>query len=206
MLLFRESSSTTRCIDIFFLLIFFLKFVFKSYKLPSNLASQVAKLLKLNLVQEIAVGLCLKSSSRDEIRKSSIDLLKQRIPELVELQSQQDQQAPAADLPSINDLPIDLLQQVLIEAHSTQADYTDLVKKLFSGNIFQIVCCFTFIYNYLIESYASDVIQPVSSSSNFNLNNLETGNHLKHLKVLNLYIVVFDLDHISYVFYRWRTR
>ena len=53
-------------------------------KYPANLAAQISKLLKLNQLQEIGLAICLKESNKDEIRKSSNDLLKQKLPELID--------------------------------------------------------------------------------------------------------------------------
>lgn len=53
-------------------------------KYPANLAAQISKLLKLNQLQEIGLAICLKESNKEEIRKSSNDLLKQKLPELID--------------------------------------------------------------------------------------------------------------------------
>jgi hypothetical protein len=118
------------------------------------------------------------------VRKSSNELLKQRIPEFLESLSEN------KDTETTGDIPIDLLQQVLIEVNkpaqqqqqqqssSSQqldqsqpsaqtTDYSDLIKKLFKDSL----------------SNVPEVIQPMlNASKNFNLNNLDQL-QLKYLKV-----------------------
>ena len=102
--------------------------------------------MKLTQIQEISLALCLKNSSKDEIKKSSIDLLKQKIPEFLESIGDQGKENESSNNIPI-EIPIDLLQQILSELNkpnqqhidpnnqssSASADYSDLIKKLFKS-------------------------------------------------------------------------
>ncbi len=117
--------------------------------------------MKLNLAQEILLALCLKNSSKEDIRKHSIDTLKQKILEFLDSLNEQQQQD------NLNELPIDLLQQILIEINNNnqnKSDYSELIKKLFAFSP-------TSSSNSGSDTdYVPEILQPLlNSNKNFNL-------------------------------------
>ncbi len=113
----------------------------ESPNIPSNLVVQISKAIKLNQLQEICLAIILKNSSNEEIKRSSAEFLRQKIPEFCDSYSE-----ITKELENTTDVSVDLVQNILIEIESFQSnstnqksDYVDLFSKLFNDNVPKVV-------------------------------------------------------------------
>jgi len=154
----------------------------ESQKFPTNLVSQISKLLKLTQLQEIVLAILLKESAKEDVKKSSLDLLKQKLPEFIDSFNE------TTEAESLTGLPIETLHSVLLEierhyqANGQSGENLDqIINKLFKDKK----------QRELIEPFLSSskrnaqLLKPTSSNQTNSNFSLQDKLQLKNIKMEN---------------------